>query len=49
MSLSSNNNYFFKNKKDLIGRKLKQNLREGQIVRPRHLFKKYYVNEGEPV
>ena len=49
MSFSSNNNYFFKNKKDLIGRKLKQNLREGQIVRPRHLFKKYYVNEGEPV
>ncbi len=46
---NSNKKGFFKYKNDLIGRKLKQNLREGQIIKPRHLFKKYYVNEGEPV
>ena len=42
-------NIFYKNKDELIGRKLKQNLRQGQILQPRHLFKKYLVNEGEPV
>ena len=40
---------FFIIKKRLIGRKLKQNLRKGQYIQPRHLFKKYYVNEGDPV
>ena len=49
LTYSSKKSYFFKNKNDLIGRKLKQNLREGQIVSPRHLFKKFYVNEGDPV
>ena len=42
-------NIFYKNKDELIGRKLKQNLRQGQILQPRHLFTKYLVNEGEPV
>ena len=35
--------------KILIGRKVKQNLRKGQYVQPRHLFRKYSVNEGDPV
>ena len=33
----------------MIGRKVKQNLRKGQYIQPRHLFEKYSVNEGDPV
>ena len=40
---------FYHNKEELIGRKVKQNLRKGQYIQPRHLFGKYSVNEGEPV
>lgn len=46
---SSKNNTFFTTKEELIGRKVKQNLRKGQFVQPRHLFKKYSVHEGDPV
>ena len=42
-------NVFYHKKEELIGRKLKQNLRKGQYIQPRHLFGKYYVNEGDPV
>tara|TARA_B100000963_G_scaffold301454_1_gene274117 strand:+ start:788 stop:1507 length:720 start_codon:yes stop_codon:yes gene_type:complete len=42
-------NIFYYNKKELIGRKVKQNLRKGQYIQPRHLFGKYSVNEGDPV
>ena len=40
---------FYNDKEELIGRKAKQNLRKGQHLQPRHLHKKYSVNEGEPV
>ncbi len=40
---------FYNNKEELIGRKVKQNLRKGQHLQPRHLFKKYSVNEGDAV
>ena len=46
---SSKKNVFYNNKEELIGRKVKQNLRKGQYVQPRHLFEKYSVNEGDPV
>ena len=42
-------NVFYHKKEELIGRKLKQNLRKGQYIQPRHLFEKYFVNEGDPV
>ena len=28
---------------------LKQNLKKGQIINPRHLYKKFDINEGDPV
>ena len=40
---------FYNNKEELVGRKVKQNLRKGQHLQPRHLFKKYSVNEGDVV
>ena len=43
------NNSFFSNPKELFGRKLKQNLKKGQIIKPRHLYKKFEINEGDPV
>ena len=46
---SSKKNIFYYNKEELIGRKVKQNLRKGQYIQPRHLFGKYSVNEGDPV
>ena len=46
---SSKKNIFYNNKEELIGRKVKQNLRKGQFIQPRHLFGKYSVNEGDPV
>ena len=46
---SSKKNTFYNRKEDLIGRKVKQNLKKGQYIQPRHLFAKYSVNEGDPV
>ena len=46
---SSKKNIFYNSKEELIGRKVKLNLRKGQYVQPRHLFEKYSVNEGDPV
>ena len=46
---TSKKNIFYNNKKELIGRKARQNLRKGQYILPRHLFEKYSVNEGDPV
>ena len=46
---SSKKNIFYNSKEELIGRKVKQNLKKGQYIQPRHLFAKYSVNEGEPV
>ena len=38
---------FFGNKKELVGRKLKRNLKMGQILHPRHLFESYDINNGD--
>ena len=46
---SSRKNDFYNNKDELIGRRVKQNLRKGQHIQPRHLFIKYSVNEGDKV
>ena len=46
---SSKKNIFYNNIEELIGRKVKQNLRKGQYIQPRHLFGKYSVNQGDPV
>jgi flagella basal body P-ring formation protein FlgA len=40
---------FFTNKKDLIGRKLKTNLKMGQILHPRHLFESFEINNGDVI
>ena len=46
---SSKKSIFYNRKEDLIGRKVKQNLKKGQYIQPRHLYAKYSVNEGDPV
>ena len=46
---SSKKNMFYNSKEELIGRKVKQNLKKGQYIQPRHLYAKYLVNEGDPV
>ena len=38
---------FFDNKKQLVGRKLKKNLKMGQILHPRHLFESFDINNGD--
>ena len=38
---------FYSNLKELVGRKLKKNLKMGQILHPRHLFEKFDVNNGD--
>ena len=40
---------FYKNKEELIGRKLNKNLRMDQILHPRHLDEKFEVNDGDQV
>ena len=40
---------FFSNKKDLVGRKLKTNLKMGQILHPRHLFESFEINSGDVI
>ena len=40
---------FYNNKEELIGRKVKINLKKGQHIQPRHLFERYSVNKGDPV
>ena len=40
---------FFSDKKDLVGRKLKTNLKMGQILHPRHLFESFEINNGDVI
>ena len=40
-------NSFFTNKKELVGRKLKKNVKMGQILHPRYLYEKFEVNNGD--
>ncbi len=41
--------FFYSNLKELVGRKLKKNLKMGQILHPRHLFEKFDVNNGDTI
>ena len=38
---------FFNNKEDLVGRKLKKNLKMGQLLHPRHLYEKFDIKSGD--
>ena len=42
-----NKTSFFSNQRELIGRKLKKNLKMGQILHPRHLYEKFDINNGD--
>ena len=45
----SSQSSFFKNKNELIGRKLNKNLKMDQILHPRHLKEKFDINNGDYV
>ena len=45
----SSQSSFFKNKNELIGRKLNKNLKLDQILHPRHLKEKFDINNGDYV
>jgi len=47
VSKKSSNNSFYNNKKDLVGRKIKQNLKMGQLLHPRHLYEKFDIQNGD--
>ena len=38
---------FFSTKQELVGRKLKTNLKMGQKLHPRHLFESFVINNGD--
>ena len=40
---------YFSNKKEVIGRKTKVTLREGQILRERHIEKNWTIQEGQKI
>ena len=40
-------NSFFSDRKELVGRKLKKNVKMGQILHPRHLYEKFEVMNGD--
>ena len=46
---NSSQNSFFSYKNELVGRKLKKNLKMGQILHPRHLHEKFEVNSGDVI
>ena len=46
---NSSKKSFFSHKKELVGRKLKQNLKMGQLLHPRHLYKKFEVSSGDVI
>ena len=45
--LNSSQKSFFSHKRELVGRKLKINLKMGQLLHPRHLYKKFEVSSGD--
>ena len=47
LSKKSSNNSFYNNKKDIVGRKIKQNLKMGQLLHPRHLYEKFDIQSGD--
>ena len=40
---------YFSNKKEVLGRKIKVSLREGQILRDRHIEKNWTIQEGQKI
>ena len=46
---NSSQKSFFSYKQELVGRKLKKNLKMGQLLHPRHLYEKYEVNNGDVI
>ena len=46
---NSSQNSFFSYKKEIVGRKLKKNLKMGQILHPRYLHEKFEVNSGDVI
>ena len=46
---NSSQKSFFSHKKELVGRKLKKNLKTGQLLHPRHLYKKFEVSSGDVI
>ena len=46
---NSSQKSFFSYKKEIVGRKLKKNLKMGQLLHPRHLYEKYEVNNGDVI
>ena len=40
---------YFSNKKEVLGRKIKVTLREGQILRERHIKKNWTIQEGQKI
>ena len=40
---------YFSNKKEVLGRKIKVSLREGQILRERHIKKNWTIEEGQKI
>ena len=46
---NSSQKSFFSYKKELVGRKLKKNLKMGQLLHPRHLYEKFEVNNGDVI
>ena len=40
---------FFSTKQELVGRKLKTNLKMGQKLHPRHLFESFEINNGDVI
>ena len=40
---------FYTNVNQVLGRKLKQNLKKGMIIKPRHLLQKFDTNQGDQI
>ena len=47
ISSKKSENSFFTSKRDLLGRKLKKNLKMGQLLHPRHLYEKFDIHIGD--
>ena len=47
IATKSSEKSFFSSKKLLIGRKLKKNLKMGQLLHPRHLYEKFEIHSGD--
>ena len=46
---NSSQKSFFSSEKELVGRKIKKNLKMGQLLHPRHLYEKFEINNGDVI